>query len=323
MVHVRVEQDVVRIGERFSMSFQRTLRIPDDGKSYPLPPSLGTFPIHQVAAFAERLPNDWRQPNALFLPMYQYEALWIAFQAAAWKPNAVKVGIGMINAVSGAAWDLELRDDPQDYLVCPDQPWLDGINAGTGTIRQFVAAPLGKGYTVEGQLTGKEETGGIQIAVFEPKLGRFPDQPPATPDFDIDMIMPESVSTAALGLGAGGKMHQQIYPDPYGVATWDDDNYATITIYLLNSEQYRAITGQAPPATPIDAQTYTTYGLPWFDLYDETAGDVTAPSNLAGIKSIAEKDVESGAVAPAAEVSAEVQPAQVRKLQRNRTRRRN
>ncbi len=320
MLQVNVEQDVVRFGERFSVSCQRTLRIPDDGKSYPLPPSLGTFPLHQVAAFADHLPEDWRQPNALFLPMYQHEALWIAFQAAAWKPNAVKVGIGMINAVSGAAWDLQLRADPQDYLVCPDQPWLDGINVGRGIIRQFVAAPLGKGYTVEGQLIGKEETGGIQIAVFEPKLGRFPDQPPATPDFDIDMIMPESVSTVALGLAAGGKMHQQIYPDPYGVEMWDAHNYAIITIYLLNSEQYHAVTGAAPPATPIDAQTYTTYGLPWYELYDETADDVAAPGNLAGIKSITEKDVESGAIAPAIEVSAEVKPAQVRKLQRNRRR---
>jgi hypothetical protein len=68
MVPIRVEQDVVRFGERFSVSFQRTLRIPNDGKSYPMPPGLGTFPIDQVAAFADRLPDDWRQPNALFLP---------------------------------------------------------------------------------------------------------------------------------------------------------------------------------------------------------------------------------------------------------------
>jgi len=32
--------------------------------------------------------------------------------------------------------------------------------------RQFVAMPLGKGYTVEGQVTGRENVGGIQIDVF-------------------------------------------------------------------------------------------------------------------------------------------------------------
>ena len=45
-------------------------------------------------------------------------------------------------------------------------------------IRQFVAMPLGSGYTVEGQITGAEEFGGIQILAFEPKPGRFPDAPP-------------------------------------------------------------------------------------------------------------------------------------------------
>ena len=45
----------------------------------------------------------------------------------------------------------------------PDQPWLDGINAGDGFIRQFVAVPLGLGATVEAQVTGDEVHGGVQL----------------------------------------------------------------------------------------------------------------------------------------------------------------
>ena len=90
----------------------------------------------------------------------------------------MQIGIGGINAVSGGAWEEGLSADPQNYLVCPDQLWLDGINAGKELIRQFVAMPLGSGTTVEAQLTGREEVGGIQIRVFEPKPGRFPDRPP-------------------------------------------------------------------------------------------------------------------------------------------------
>ena len=30
---------------KLRIDFQRTLRIPDDGKDYPLPPGLGRFPI--------------------------------------------------------------------------------------------------------------------------------------------------------------------------------------------------------------------------------------------------------------------------------------
>ena len=47
MLAVRIENDSIRVGDRFAVSFQRTLRIPDDGRLYPLPPGLGRFPILQ------------------------------------------------------------------------------------------------------------------------------------------------------------------------------------------------------------------------------------------------------------------------------------
>src|SRR5918992_1488855 len=177
MLDVRVEEDAIRIGEHVRVTFQRTLRIPDDGGTYPLPPGLGTFPVLRVEDYAERVPESWREHGGVFIPMYQREALWLNFHAPYWRPCAVKVGIGKTNAVTGEAWDEELDGTPQDYLVCPDQPWLDGINAGEDYIRQFVAMPQGMGYTVEGQLTGKEEFGGIQILAFGPKPGLFPDKP--------------------------------------------------------------------------------------------------------------------------------------------------
>jgi len=45
MLRVRVLDDAIRIGRHFAVSFQRTLRIPDDGGVYPLPPGLGRFPL--------------------------------------------------------------------------------------------------------------------------------------------------------------------------------------------------------------------------------------------------------------------------------------
>ena len=50
-------------------------------------------------------------------------------------------------------------------MVSPEQPWLDGYAIEKGVIRQFVAMPLGEGYTAEEQLTGEAEWGGLQIAV--------------------------------------------------------------------------------------------------------------------------------------------------------------
>ena len=338
MWSIRVEQDRVRVGERLAISFQRTLRIPDDGRAYPLPPTLGTFPLRRAADYPRSLPDDWdRSADALartlFIPMYQREALWLAFEAAAWKPNAVKIGVGRVNALTGAGWDSSLNADPQDYLVCPDQPWLDGINSGTGVIRQFVAMPLGQGYTIEGQVSGQEQFGGIQALVFDPRPGIFPDEPPPPPPVDALSGMfgqpfgaplggPAAAPLAAmaggpaqdLGLAAGGQITQKIYPDRYGLDTWETSSYGEVFIYIVNTARYMQITGELPPPSPIDAQTYSRHGFPWFDWYDADRSDLPASQKLAGVKTVAELDAEGGLPASSDEQSVDISPDQVKKI---------
>lgn len=154
-----------------TISFQRTLRIPDDGQRYPLPPGLGCFPLRRVADYADRVPEGWAEKGGVFLPMYQREAMWLSFNGA---PRALKVGVGKVCAIRGERWREGLTAKPQSYVVTGTQPWLDGIASGKGTIRQFVAMPLGMGYTVEAQVTGEEKHGGIQLQVYAPKPGRLP-----------------------------------------------------------------------------------------------------------------------------------------------------
>ena len=317
MLSIAVDHDLLRVGDRFAVAFQRTLRIPDDGRAYPLPPGLGRLPLHRVRDYRDRVPAAWRDHDALFLPMYQREALWLAFEAAPWKPNAVKVGIGGVNAVSGGAWDSALHADPQDYLVCPPQLWLDGINAGEHFIRQFVATPLGQGYTVEAQLTGTESVGGIQLLVYEPVPGRFPDEPPPRAESPAGMPLLAAAVPAPMGIGAGGKMTQKIYPDPYGIDTWDAAHSAAVSVYIVNSEQYRHITGRAPPPTPISAQAYAQWKLPWFALYDEELGDVPAPARLARVRSVQEQEVEGGVRAEGND-PVDVPPERVRTLRHSK-----
>lgn len=331
--HIEIIDDRVKIGERFSLSFQRTLRLPDDGRTYPLPPTLGLFPVRRVADYSDRLPREWSQRGGVFFPMYQREAMWLAFDTTEWKPNAVKIGIGGIDALTGEDWQRGLHDDPQDYLVCPEQMWLDGINSGEGTIRQFVAMPLGMGYTVEGQLTGEEKFGGVQILVYDPMKGRFPDEAPPEQDYGLgspggplafsgpmgapmaDMAPLDAAQMdMGMGLGAGGQMQQKVYPDPYGLDTWDQDNYAALEVHILNSAQFQAVTGEAPPPTPVTAQTYNKHGLPWFELYDETQGDLAAAEKLAGVKTVRELDEERGDSPDAAEAETEIKPEQVRRI---------
>jgi hypothetical protein len=57
-----------------SLDFQRTLRIPDDGRDYPLPPGLGSFPIRHVDDYAARLPELWKKHGGVMLPMYQSDS---------------------------------------------------------------------------------------------------------------------------------------------------------------------------------------------------------------------------------------------------------
>ncbi len=291
MTNVTIEPDRIRFDSGLSISLMRTLRVPVGAKSYPLPPSLGRFPIRRVEEYFDRVPAAWRRQGHAFIPMYQREALWIAFEGPAWRPCAAKVGVGEVNVISGLGWDDALHADPQDYLVVPIQPWLDGVNAGDGLVRQFVATPLGSGRSIEASVTGSEVVGGIQLLVFAPRRGRFPDEPPAPA---------ASEAPFGMGLGAGGEIAQRIVPDPYGVETWDEDAPASVVVHIVNSEHYRDVTGEEPPPTPIDARMYTQHGLPWFEFYDEDRGDVAAPERLRDVAPVS--DVEADLDVPADQV---------------------
>jgi hypothetical protein len=168
---LRVSFPEVHPEARCEITFQRTLRIPDDGKAYPLPAGLGSFPLFDVADYP--VPDDWKRHGGVFLPMHQSEAMWLHFRAHGDYPFAVKVAAGKINAVTGGAWGDEVTTSPQDYVVMPEQPWLDGFCVEKGVVRQFVAAPLGEGYTAEEQLTGKGEWGGLQFIFYPMKAEEY------------------------------------------------------------------------------------------------------------------------------------------------------
>lgn len=97
--------------------------------------------------------------------MYQSEAMWIAFSGDGY-PFAVKIAAGKIGAATGKPWSADLGEQRQNYVVIPTQPWLDGFCVREGVIRQFVAMPLGAGYTAEEQITGQAEYDGLQIQVY-------------------------------------------------------------------------------------------------------------------------------------------------------------
>lgn len=131
------------------IAFQRTFRIPDDDKDWPLPPGLGSFPLEHVEPHKERLSSEIVERGGVLLPMYQSEALWIHFkseyivQHAADYPFAIKVSAGKRSALTGESWEKGLRE--KDYCVAPQQPWIDGFVVDKGVVRQFVANGSARG----------------------------------------------------------------------------------------------------------------------------------------------------------------------------------
>lgn len=290
---------------RLSVEFQRTLRIPDDGETYPLPAGLGQFPLRSVDDFAETTPDSWVKRGGVLMPMYQSEALWIWFSSQ--YPFAVKIAAGKINAVSGDPWTSDLQQEPQNYVVTPRQPWLDGFAIGEGLIRQFVAMPLGEGYSVEEQLTGKADVGGIQVQAYPMSAEvYFREEVVKSLPLSLKGLLPRLLSDflvkrdeewrymrcqsvmRPMGLGAGGKMRQEIYHDHNPLTAWDQTQTRRCFIHLCNSMVWRQVTGTNPPKPPLTSEEYKRAGIPWFDYYRDDQKALKGSKQLAGVKSVAQ-----------------------------------
>lgn len=298
------------------IGFQRTLRIPDDGKIYPLPAGFGRFPLRHVDDFTGAVPESWTKRGGVLMPMYQSEALWIHFSTD--YPFAVKVGTGKINAVTGEMWASGLQADPQNYLVLPDQPWLDGFAVKKGIIRQFVAMPLGEGYSVEEQVTGKAEVGGIQLQVYplraeayfashlEAILPKGLEDVLAelAGDWLVEELSPMALYAAGapcacvaeeMGLGAGGTMRQEIYEDAHSLDDWDTTLTSRCFVHLCNSLVWRQITGSNPPHPPFTSKEYAKAHIPWFDYYRDDLAALSGSQILDAVKSVSTVGKEKGA----------------------------
>ena len=71
LLHDTLNFDFPEVHEEAScrIDFQRTLRIPDDNKEYPLPAGLGRFPVRHVDDYANKIPEEWKQHGGVLMPM--------------------------------------------------------------------------------------------------------------------------------------------------------------------------------------------------------------------------------------------------------------
>ena len=97
------------------------------------------------------------------------------------------------------------------------------------------------------------------------------------------------------GFGAGGKISRKINRDPLPVTAYDHSKVQKFHISVINAAYFTTIAGLPNPPTPISTRTYLQHGLPWFELYDEhipTANNASSVNPLAGVRSIAQMDVD-------------------------------
>lgn len=137
------------------------------------------------------------------------EAMWIGFNCSDNKQFMIRPFVGGVNAISGESPSGDIGSllrymnnltPKQDYLVLPEQKWLDGIAISPGIVRQFVATPTAPprqadtrqinmargqvkrseeapklsasgpiGKSVEWQVTGQDAVRGVQLQII-PKL---------------------------------------------------------------------------------------------------------------------------------------------------------
>jgi len=283
--------DWIVLDASLRVGIQRTLRVPDDGGEYPLPPSLGRLPVRSAAEYPALVRHAAREPDHFLVPIHLQDAAWIQFDGLRTDPRAVGIAVGTVDAITGQPWSGGLQASPQNYLVVPYQPWLDGFKVRKGVVRQFVAVRLHGGESVEHQLTGRDE-GGITLASFLPKPGMLGENAaPRKP----------ARQTRELGVGAGGRIGQRLYPDPFGPRTWERAPDRVIHVHLIDAGEFTRVTGEPVPRSPTDADTYSRFGLPWFEVYDSARGELPATANLSTIKSVDEIDSPSATSRPAAE----------------------
>jgi hypothetical protein len=62
-------------GDQLEISLRRTVRVPDNGKTYSLPPDCGTFPLYNVLDYESKLPADLVAKGGAFFPVYRMSLL--------------------------------------------------------------------------------------------------------------------------------------------------------------------------------------------------------------------------------------------------------
>jgi hypothetical protein len=66
-----LKDETIIIDDSLHISFQRTIRVPDNQQTSYLPPDLGSFPLKPISTYADKLVPAMVAKGGIFLPMYR------------------------------------------------------------------------------------------------------------------------------------------------------------------------------------------------------------------------------------------------------------
>lgn len=220
MLPVKIQDNRVHVGMRFSVSFQRTDRI-SQGAPMRRPVSLGLLPVRLASNLPCKLSPGYSNVTCVIVPCDEDEAVWLGFSGENAHSVALKIRQGAVNAITGGDWDESLHH-PQDYLMPPGQTSWYGIPSSEGHTRQFSSDP-------------------IELVVYEPKQPVGPTIPSRTnwdkafySAEDNRHIHPETTNFI-------------VVPDPHGITFWSSEPSGRVSVYFVNSENWRSLTGEDAP----------------------------------------------------------------------------
>jgi hypothetical protein len=160
---------------------------------------------------------------------------------------------------------------------------------------------MGKGYTAAEQLL-PEATSGLQLEAFPLKAEVWfarrleASLPKSCANLIVALIRELAppptfyeccaAPAAEMGLGAGGRMRQQIYEDPWAAGDWDATAPVRVWVHLCDALAWVRITGARPPQEPPTAKEYASYRLPWFDYYRDDIAAIEGSSAFAKLKTV-------------------------------------
>lgn len=157
----------------FQITVHKTQLVEVNDKVHKLPPDLGTVKGYKVADYF--CPPTWSK-DGYFITLEENQAIYFDFQdneQCACLPFIQKVNpitLEQINIEKGLS-----KEHMQNYLVCPDQKWLDGYCNESGVVYQFLITKEGLGFAVSENVLPSHVTPSFAIgfAFYSPKNPKY------------------------------------------------------------------------------------------------------------------------------------------------------